>query len=104
MEPLNDDELSELLHQWQAPHAPVRLDARVLGRERLAWWRWLLSGTIRVPVPAGILAITILLVSVYWALSARPTAEKPARTVTLSDFQPVKQLQPRIIRSGYEGQ
>jgi hypothetical protein len=99
MEPLNDDELNELLHQWQAPPAPARVDARVLSR-----WRWLLNGTIRVRVPAGLAAVLILVFSIYLAVSARRTVEKPDRTVTLSDFQPVKQLQPRIIRSGYEGQ
>lgn len=105
MEPLNENELDELLRMWQAPHVPASLNTKVLGRaSRLSWWRWLLSGTIRVPVPAGVLAIAIVMFSVYWAVSSRWTAEKPGQTVTLSDFQPVKQLQPRIIRSGYEGQ
>jgi len=105
MEPLNDDELNELLRRWQAPPAPSRMDARILGREpRLAWWRWLISGTIRVPVPVGVLVTVMVVWTVYWALNARRTAERPPRTVTFADFQPVKQLQPRIIRSGYEGQ
>lgn len=109
MEPLNDQELSELLRKWQAPPAPAHLDAFVLRAEsRRAWWRglgaWLVTGTIRVPVPAGIVAIVILLLSVYLAVSAHRTVDKPVRTVTFSDFQPVKQLQPRIIRSGYEAQ
>ena len=99
MEPLNDDELNDLLRQWQAPSAPARLDARVLGR-----WRWLLTGTIRVPLPVGLAAALILVFSIYWAVSARHAAAAPAQTVTPSDFQPVKQLQPRIVRSGYETQ
>jgi hypothetical protein len=103
MEPLNDDELNKFLSEWRAPSAPLRLDARVLGR--LTWWRWLMTGTIRVPVPAGIAAMLVLALSVYWAVTARRAVNTPVQqTVTLSDFQPVKQLQPRIIRSGYEGQ
>jgi hypothetical protein len=105
MEPLNDDELNDLLCRWQAPPVPARLDAKVLERESgVAGWRWLISGTLRVPVPAGIVAVLILVFSVFWAVSARRAVEKPPHTVTFSDFQPVKQLQPRIIRSGYEGQ
>jgi hypothetical protein len=105
MEPLNDDELNDLLCQWQAPSAPAGLDARILGSEPvLSWWSWLIRGSIRVPVPAGILALVILALAVYWAVSARRMAGKPGQTATFADFQPVKQLQPRIIRSGYEGQ
>jgi hypothetical protein len=105
MEPLNDHELHELLGQWQAPPAPARLDARVLGSDsRSGWWHWLVSGSIRIPVPVGIVVVMILVFSVYWGVTARRTVERPARTVTLADFQPVKELQPRIVRSGYEGQ
>ena len=57
MEPLNDDELRGLLRQWQAPDAPPSLDAKVLGARRQdRWWKWLLTGSIRIPVPVGILA------------------------------------------------
>jgi hypothetical protein len=100
MEPLNDDELNEFLKQWEAPSAPAGLR---LPNEPGHWWRWLLTGTIRIPVPAGLLAVVILVLSIYWGISAGQ-AVKPSRTVTLADFEPVKQLQPRIIRSGYEGQ
>ena len=92
MEPLNDDELNELLRQWTAPSAPAQLKPRT--RIRGAWW-WLVSGTIRVPVPVGIIAMIILALSVYWAVASRRAVEKPGTTVTLTDFQPVKQLQPR---------
>jgi hypothetical protein len=94
MEPLNDPELNQYLEMWEAPPAPAAMQPP---REPVEWWRWLLSGTIRVPVPVGILVVAALLVCVYWALSSRPP-----RTVTLSDFQPVHQLEPRIIRSNYE--
>jgi len=99
MEPLNDNELNEYLRQWEAPPAPARLRPP---SDRPQWWRWLISGTIRVPVPAGLLAIMVVALSVYWAISARQAATVSGRTVTLADFEPVKELQPRIIRSGYE--
>jgi len=44
----------------------------------------------------------VVALSVYWAISARQAATVSGRTVTLADFEPVKELQPRIIRSGYE--
>jgi hypothetical protein len=102
MEPLNDHELNELLREWQAPPAPAGL--KPPKEPRSSWWRWLLNGTVRVPVPAGILTVVILALSVYWAVTARQVVEKPPQTVRFADFQPVKQLQPRIIRSGYESQ
>ncbi len=100
-DPLNDDELDEFLRQWDAPPAPASM--KPPREDGLPWWRWLISGSIRVPVPAGLLAILILVISVYWAVAARQPGDKPGHTVTLADFQPVKQLQPRVIRSGYEG-
>jgi hypothetical protein len=101
MQPLNDNELNEFLSRWEAPPAPAGLQPPQ--ERRLPWWRWLISGTIRVPVPAGLLAVVVLVLLMYWAVAARQATEKPPRMVTLADFQPVKQLQPRIIRSGYEG-
>lgn len=70
MEPLNDDELKRALRQWKAPDAPTTLERRLLPRE--PWWRWLLTGTVRVPVPA-LIAFAAILVAVYLArASATP--------------------------------
>ena len=103
MEPLSDKELNELLSQWKAPAAPQSLEQKFFPRaERLPWWRWLWSGSIRVPVPVGLAAAGLLLLSVLFGFSGRPVA-RPVKEVTLADFQPVKKLQPRIIRSAYEG-
>lgn len=89
MEPLSDNELKNLLHRWQAPDAPARLQPP---RARQPWWRM----TIPIPVPVFVL---ILVFAIFWAATAY---HRPAKTVTLADFQPVRQLQPRIIRSAYE--
>ncbi len=65
---LNDDELKHALRQWKAPDAPASLERRVLGREphRQAWWRWLLTGSVRIPVPA-LIAFAAIAVAVYAA-------------------------------------
>ena len=100
MEPLNDEELSWILRQWEAPAAPPSLQARVLGsRHRQPWWRWLLTGSIRIPVPIG-LAAAVLIV---WMLSLTGRPVRPSvQEVTVSSFQPVKELKPRIIRRVYD--
>jgi hypothetical protein len=101
MEPLNENELNELLRQWQAPGAPPSLAAKVLP-QRSSWWRWMLMGTIRIPVPLGIALLVALAVVLYFRPVNRPEAAQPGKSVSLADFQPVKQLEPRIIRRGNE--
>jgi hypothetical protein len=62
------------------------------------WWQWLTKGTIRVPVPVGIAAVLALAAFLYFFRTGeRPTAAQPAKSVSLADFQPVKQLEPRVI-------
>lgn len=62
---MEDQELKELLHEWKAPNAPPHLRPRPVRRPRLGW---LITGTIRVPVPAMIVA---LLLVVLWVTSTR---------------------------------
>lgn len=103
MEPLNDRELNQLLQQWRAPAAPPGLAGRVLPR-RASWWQWLYSGTIRVPVPVGLAILALLAALLFFRPKAgvvRPATPQP--TVSLSDFQPVGQLQPRLIGRIHEG-
>ncbi|MGH9647249.1 MAG: hypothetical protein ACRD4E_10575, partial [Bryobacteraceae bacterium] len=81
------------------------LHSRVLPPSQ--WWQWLTKGTIRIPVPVGIavlLAVAALLYfRTYLPTAERPTMAQPAKSVSFADFQPVKQLEPRIIRRGNEG-
>jgi len=99
---LDDRELDRILQQWQAPGAPPSLRARVLPPSQ--WWRWLVKGTIRVPVPVGLALLLAVAAFLYFSRTTdRPTAVQPAKSVSLADFQPVKQLEPRIIRRGNEG-
>ena len=99
MEPLDDRELNRILQQWQAPGAPPSLRVKVLPHSS-QWWQWLTKGTIRVPVPVGIAAVLALAAFLYFVrtpAAEQPTAIQPAKSVSLADFQPVKQLEPRVI-------
>jgi hypothetical protein len=102
MEPLDDRELGALLEAWQAPGAPAGM--RPPRRAGGAVWNWLWRGTIRVPVPVLLAAVVVFMASVWWAVAARRLPEKHPPTVTFTDFQPVKELKMRVIRSEYAGQ
>lgn len=96
MNPFDERELSRMLREWKAPGAPPTLRDRVMGG-REAWWRWLLTGTIRIPVPVGVAAV--LLLSAWMLLSGSdatpPAAEAPS--VSLADFQPVAEFEPVVV-------
>ena len=102
MEPLDEKELSPLLRRWDAPQAPQSLQARVLPRP-VSPWRWLLTGSIRIPVPVGVAAAVVF---ALWLLVGNkppaPVAQPPA-SITLSDFQAVQQLEPTILGRVGEG-
>lgn len=54
---MDDRELSELLREWRAPDAPPALRPR---RAHGSWRRWLVTGTIRVPVPVALTALLLV--------------------------------------------
>lgn len=100
MGPLDDKDLSELLSRWDAPGAPRGLWRRINSR-RGSWWTWLLTGSIRVPVPVGAAIVILAAVWIYSTPSpdpTPPTPPPPAPSVSLADFHPVEQLEPRIIK------
>lgn len=75
-----DAQLRELLREWPAPPAPDSLEARVLPpqavRERRApWWRFLLNGYIRVPVPVACCVMVVMLFAA-WRL-VKPAGPAP---------------------------
>jgi hypothetical protein len=82
--------------------APPSLDARVLGT-RKRWWSFLLTGSIRVPVPVGVALAAILLAMGAALVRQRAAAPAPvASAISLVDFRPVEDLNVRVIRGGYE--
>lgn len=101
MEPKDDLQLREILREWQVEDPPASLDARVLGA-RPVWWRFLIRGSMRVPVPVALacaMALTLMgtaLVRMYAFLPPPPT---PARSqgINLADFRPVQEVRVRII-------
>jgi hypothetical protein len=100
MEPLDENELKQLLRKWEAPAAPPILAQRVLPSENRQWWSWLWSGSVRIPVPV---AIGVALVVVFWIYYSRPAnvpqVAQPG-TVSLADFKPVQQLEPVLVQGG----
>jgi len=81
MEPdneLTDPELDVMLAAWKIPGAPTPL--------RVTWWR----RSIRVPLPV---AAAILVAIVYGAIRLAAPAPVVVR------WQPVKEINPRIIRN-----
>ena len=100
MEHGEDRELRELLREWRVSDAPPLLDRRVLGgyhASREAWWWFLLTESIRIPVPVG-LALAVLLVLLGGLMRRRPAPASAPSTVSLVDFRPVSDLNVRVIR------
>lgn len=105
MEPNDDPRLRELLREWEVPGAPPSLDRRVMGRAQSPW-RFLLSGSIRVPVPICVAVAAALFVLAFVArrVQPKPVAEPVRPAFNLRDFQPVHDAQVRIFRRPNAGQ
>ena len=101
MESKDDSRLRGLLKEWELEGAPESLDARVAAFRR-SWWSFLWTGSIRVPVPVGLAAVAILLAMTF-ALARRQAAAPAsiAPSISLVDFQPVDDVNVRVIR-GHE--
>lgn len=100
MEPNDDRKLSELLREWKISDAPASLDRQVFGGRR-RWWSFLLTGSIRVPVPVGIAVVAILLAMAGALARQRPSAPV-SPSISLVDFRPVADLNVRVIRGSHE--
>jgi len=97
MEPLDEKELNQLLQRWEAPAAPPRLQKKLTPAPSPRVWQWFLRGSIRIPVPVG---LAVVLAFVVWMIIGRtppPPAAQPAASNSLADFQPVRQLEPRLV-------
>ena len=63
---MDDQELNRLLREWTAPDPPPDLRPR---RAPVSPLHWLVTGTIRVPVPV---ALAALLLAALWIAATRP--------------------------------
>jgi len=83
---MDDQELNRLLREWIAPDAPSDLRPPRAHEPR---WRWLVTGTIRVPVPV---ALAALLLIAAWIMSTRlgptptPDTSAPRRSGELARY------------------
>ncbi len=91
---MDDRELNRLLREWKAPDAPPDLRPRRADGSRL---RWLVSGTIRVPVPV---ALAALLMAALWIASARTG---PMSTPGTSGPRPSGELARYALTGPLEG-
>jgi hypothetical protein len=96
MQPLNENELDQLLRKWEAPAAPRTLKRRVVPPQK-SWWRWLLTGSIRVPVPIALAAVVLVAVWIHYSRPVTTQRAAQPATVSLTDFKPVPQLQPILV-------
>jgi len=78
---------------------PQSLDDRVLQR-RAPWWRAMLTGSIRIPAPMALAAAAILFALTAALLTRTPPVEPAPSSVSLVNFQPVSDLNVRVIRNG----
>jgi hypothetical protein len=103
MEPLDENELDRLLQQWDAPPAPGTLKRQVMSGRMpglVPWWSWLVKGTVRVPVPLALGSALLLAFWMYYSRPVSPPREAQPNTVSLTDFQPVRQLEPILVSGG----
>src|ERR1044071_8006381 len=98
MEPLEDQELHEMVREWKAPGAPPQLRERLFPAPA-AWWRRWWHIEIRVPLPLAV-CLVLLLALVYWrGPEPQPVdSGQTAKVLTFRELTPVTELKPRIIR------
>jgi quercetin dioxygenase-like cupin family protein len=71
---MDDQELNRLLREWTAPDAPPHLRPPRAQRSRL---RWLVTGSIRVPVPAALAALLLVALWIPGRQFLMPPAPTP---------------------------
>lgn len=99
MEPLDEDELNQLLRKWEAPSTPPSLRQRVFP-PKTSCVSWLLTGSIRIPVPAVVAAAIVIALWIHYSRPAAPAHVAAPGSVSLTDFQPVRQLEPVLVGGG----
>lgn len=72
---MDDEELNRLLREWKAPDVPPHLGPPQAHR---SWRRWLVTGTIRVPVPVALAAVVLASVWTVTALTESMSTTEPS--------------------------
>jgi hypothetical protein len=99
MEPLNDEELNQLLSEWHAPSVPEGVAP--LPKSPTLGWQWLWKGSVRTPVPVAMAVVIALVWLALFALQ-RPVVPDKEFVSNLSDFRPARVVQIRLIRGDNE--
>jgi quercetin dioxygenase-like cupin family protein len=94
---MDDRELNRLLREWTAPDAPPGMRPLRPPRARASRLRWLVTGTIRVPVPV---AIAASLLAAVWIAAAWP---RPASTPVTSGPRPSGELARYALTGPLDG-
>lgn len=101
MEPLSDRELQALLRNWEAPAAPDHLQP---APRRRRWYAALWEASVRIPAP--VLALVLIAILALQVIPHRERVDRQPdalREIRLSDFEPVAEAQPVIVRrTNYE--
>jgi len=79
MEPLNDNELNQLLRRWEAPDAPQSL--QIPSAPKASLWQWLWTGRIPVPVPIGVVLFAFVAMLFVVSLKTKPVVPAAAEPV-----------------------
>ena len=107
MTTLNDDDLNSLLRE--AKDNPPKPSAGLTNRtvqayerkfHRSSIWRRLLFGTVRLPIPAVVLACILLLVA--GAELGQRVRHQDRPVLNIYGLQPVTDLHLRIVRRAHE--
>ena len=105
MEPMDDRKLRDVLREWRVEDAPRSLDERILGA-RPPWWKALMGGSVRIPVPVlvGFAVLFLAMGAALLRLRAVPAAPSVSRAINLAEFRPVQDVQVRIMRGSHAAQ
>jgi len=100
MPPFDDDDLKPLLSRWEVPAPPDRLRSRIFTAPPPSRWAWMLTGSVRVPVPA----IVVLVIALVWLAAGRWSATpqdavSSDQPVSLADFRPPAEMRVRIVEA-----
>ena len=97
---MDDRELNQLLREWRAPEAPPDLRPRRAHASRL---RWLITGTISVPVPVALAAVLLIALGIAATRSGSTPETSAPRPVDTAGRGPSGELARYALTGRLEG-